>query len=150
MATAISDQGAEVRAFRLAAVFDVVDPITGPAFTDDHPVIEDERELSWLLDYLDAGVPILTTPTLMDDVVEPARGAVVPLNFRTDGEWIWTDTVNYYLEEYGLAPEPELLAHLRGRAGFSWQPDQETVQQAVAFVMSPPEDEDDEPVWRTG
>jgi hypothetical protein len=26
--------------------------------------------------------------------------------FRTDGTWIWTDTVVYYLERYALAPAP--------------------------------------------
>jgi len=34
---------------------------------------------------------------------------------RADGTWIWTDTVTYYLRAYGLAPDQELLAHIRRR-----------------------------------
>ncbi|MDH6116828.1 hypothetical protein ABH930_000247 [Kitasatospora sp. GAS204A] len=147
---AISGQAGGTARFELAAVFDLVDPVTGPAFAEDHPVIEDEAGLEALVGYLGAGVPVLMTPTLMDDVVDPSRGAVVPMNFRTDGSWIWTDTVTYYLEEYGLAPEPGLLAHLRERGSFDWTPDQETVERAAAFILTPPETADDEPVWRAG
>jgi hypothetical protein len=44
--------------------------------------------------------------------VDGTRGKVVPLSFRTDGAWIWTDTVTYYLETYGLEPDSELAAHV--------------------------------------
>ncbi|MCM4078057.1 hypothetical protein [Paractinoplanes hotanensis] len=98
----------------LARVFDGVDPETGPWFAPGHPVLEGaERERVGR--YLEAGRPVLTTTQRMADVVEPARGAVVPMSYRTDGRWVWTDTVAYYLRTHGLAPDPELLAHIRGR-----------------------------------
>jgi hypothetical protein len=37
------------------------------------------------------------------------------MSFRTDGRWIWTDAVAYYVREYGLAPEAKLLSHIRSR-----------------------------------
>ncbi|HEY5836677.1 hypothetical protein [Streptomyces sp.] len=138
----------EAPRFQLAAVFDLVDPVTGPGFTDEHTVIHDPDRLGLLVERLNAGTAVLMTPTLMDDVVDPARTAVVPMNFRTDGRWIWTDTVTYYLEQYGLAPEPDLLAHLLGGDGTPWTPDQETAEQAVAFILTPPAQ--DEAVWRLG
>jgi hypothetical protein len=43
------------------------------------------------------------------------RHAVVPMNFRTDGHWVWADAVAYYLRTYGLAPGADLLEHIRAR-----------------------------------
>ncbi|WP_371521988.1 hypothetical protein [Kitasatospora sp. NBC_01300] len=132
--------------FRLAAVFDVVDPVTGPGFAPDRPVVEDEEERAALVAYLRAGAAVLMTPMLMDDVFDADRRGVVPLNYRTDGEWIWTDTVTYYLEEYTVAPEPGLLAHLRERGTDRPEPDAATLERAVAFILDPPEPA--EAVWR--
>ena len=134
--------------FRLAAVFDFVDPVSGPGFTPGHPRIEDGAELAGLLAYLRGGAPVLMTSALMDDVLEPAGTGRVPMTFRTDGEWIWTDTVAYYLERYALAPEPGLLAHLRARGTAGPVPDAGTVRRAAAFVLDPPEPA--APVWRPG
>ncbi|MGW2014949.1 hypothetical protein [Streptomyces sp. NPDC001927] len=124
--------------FRLAAVFDHVDPDTGPGFAVDHPAVEDPELLGLLVERLNAGTPVLVTPVLMDDVLNPERRAEVPMNFRTDGTWVWTDTVTYYLEQYALAPEPGLLAHLSSPDYAIPGPlDQEAVERAVAFVLTP-------------
>ncbi|HWD04511.1 MAG TPA: TNT domain-containing protein [Amycolatopsis sp.] len=32
---------------------------------------------------------------------------------RTDGTWLWPETVPHQLRRHGLAPEPDLLAHIR-------------------------------------
>ncbi|GLY20065.1 hypothetical protein Kisp01_70790 [Kineosporia sp. NBRC 101677] len=98
---------------RMARVFDSVDPEHGPLFDENHPRIDDLDEVIALLRYLGDGLPVLTTSVTMADVLDPERPEVVPLTFRTDGRWVWTDTITYYLERYGLAPEPELLYHLQ-------------------------------------
>ncbi|GAA0239527.1 hypothetical protein [Cryptosporangium japonicum] len=101
---------------RLARVFDGADPGTGPYFHPDHPRTDDaDRER--LLAYLTAADAVLATPGTMDDVVDAGRGAVVPLTFRSDGVWIWPDAVAYYVREHGLAPEPDLAAHIRSADG---------------------------------
>ncbi|MBW5483111.1 hypothetical protein [Streptomyces bambusae] len=124
--------------FRLAAVFDHVDPETGPGFAVDHPAVEDPELLGLLVERLNAGTPVLMTPMLMDDVLDPGRRSQVPMNFRTDGCWVWTDTVTYYLEQYALAPDPGLLAHLSSphyeTPGLL---DPEVVERVVAFVLTP-------------
>ncbi|MBP0452896.1 hypothetical protein J5Y04_25615 [Kitasatospora sp. RG8] len=132
--------------FRLAAVFDRVDPVTGPGFAPDRAVVDDPEELAALVAYLRAGAAVLMTPMLMDDVLDATRRGVVPLHYRTDGEWIWTDTVTYYLERYALAPEAALRSHVRERGVFGPAPDAETVQRAADFVLNPPEPP--RPVWR--
>lgn len=124
--------------FQLASVFDHAGPETGPGFAVDHPVVEDPEQLALLVERLNAGTPVLVTPVLMDDVLDPSRVAEVPLNFRTDGRWVWTDTVTYYLEQYALAPEPGLLAHLKRPDYAAPGPlGQDVVERAAAFVLSP-------------
>ncbi|MER7848114.1 hypothetical protein ABTZ03_29700 [Kitasatospora sp. NPDC096077] len=139
-------QGRAEPEFRLAAVFDLVDPVAGPGFSPDHELVRDPAERDALAGYLNAGAEVLVTPALMDDIFDTSRRATVPMNYRTDGEWIWTDTVAYYLEEYDLAPEPGLLAHLRERTGPCPQPSPQTLQRAVDFVLHPPRPA--EPAWR--
>jgi hypothetical protein len=98
----------------VARVFDGVDPVTGPWFAPGHPVL-DAGEQERVVRYLEAGRPVLTTTQRMADVVDPARGAVVPMSYRTDGVWVWTDSVSYYARTHGLAPDADLLEHARGR-----------------------------------
>ncbi|MFG2914747.1 hypothetical protein ACGF0D_17880 [Kitasatospora sp. NPDC048298] len=136
--------------FRLAAVFDLVDPVSGPGFSPDRPLVRDSAQRAALLGYLRSGAEVLVTPMLMDDVFDGSRRGAVPMGYRTDGEWIWTDTVAYYLAEYDLAPEPGLLAHLRERTGAlppsQPRPSAETVRRAAEFVLEPPRRA--EPAWR--
>ncbi|MFI7130803.1 hypothetical protein ACIBQ1_34290 [Nonomuraea sp. NPDC050153] len=106
----------------VARVFDGVrDGV--PYFLPGHPRVQDPR----LTGYLKAGAAILSTMSLDLDRLDPARGAVVPLTFRTDGTWVWTDTVTYYLEEHGIRPDDELCAHIAAQ-GFRCP----AVDQAVA------------------
>ncbi|MFI9550156.1 hypothetical protein [Nonomuraea endophytica] len=91
----------------VARVFDGVEDGV-PYFLPGHPRVSDPR----MAHYLEAGAAILSTTNLDVDRLDPARGAVVPLSFRTDGTWVWTDTVTYYLEEHGIRPDEELCAHI--------------------------------------
>lgn len=127
----------------LARVFDAVDPELGPSFAPDHPVLQDPEEIERLLDYLDGSLPVMTTTALMADIVDPEHVEVVPLTFRTDGEWIWTDTISYYLSRYALAPEEELLAYLRS-VDLPSPVSEVALHRALAFLQRP---DDSEPVW---
>ncbi|MFC4998810.1 hypothetical protein ACFPIJ_13305 [Dactylosporangium cerinum] len=39
----------------------------------------------------------------------------VPLHVRTDGRWVWSESLAHYAAVYALAPEPAFLAHIRTR-----------------------------------
>jgi hypothetical protein len=97
----------------IARDFDSVHPVTGPAFDPDHPTLSAGDEASRVLEFLEGGDVLLATTALEQDIFDGSLGEVVGQTFRTDGTWIWTDTVAYYLRTYGLAPDPELLAHIR-------------------------------------
>ncbi len=99
---------------RIAGLFDPVDEVGGPGFAASRPTLR-SPERDEVLAYLEAGTPLLTTTALMDDVVENGLHGVVPMNFRTDGHWIWTEASAYYLRQYGFAPDDALLQHIRSR-----------------------------------
>lgn len=134
------------RDISVARVFDMVDPHTGPGFAPDHPRLTEERERDRILRYLDSGTVLLATTSVLPDVLDPTRGAVVPMSFRTDGTWIWTDTIAYYLREHQLAPEPGLLRHIQEVDGLPPNLDAVTIHRAMRVLTDP---SDTDPV-RTG
>ncbi|MFI2710491.1 hypothetical protein ACH495_10235 [Micromonospora sp. NPDC018662] len=73
-----------------------------------------------VLAFLAGGVPILASTAAMDDVVGGGR-ALVPMTCRSDGVWVWSDGVAYYLRTHGVAPEDEFLRHIRA-AGYRAEP----------------------------
>jgi hypothetical protein len=125
----------------VARVFDAADPDSGPSFAPDHPVIEDEAERAGIIAYLRTGAELLMTMGAMDDVVAPERGEVVPMTFRTDGRWIWSEASAYYLEQHHLAPDPELLSHIRAVGGPPPRPDTAAMRRAMAVLTAPVDDE---------
>jgi hypothetical protein len=139
----------------VAVIFDEVDPQDGPRFSADHPRLNDE-EVDQVAQYLREGEPVLVTTALMDDVVDTTRQGCVPLNFRTDGLWIWTDASAYYAVEYQLEPDPGLLAHIRSNHHTVPAVDGVSLHRALAVLMELPDEEpawtfggapDDEPAW---
>jgi hypothetical protein len=129
---------------KVAAVFDEVDAETGPRFSGDHARMDDEIESRKVIDYLRAGEPLLVTTAQMDDVVDRSHRNAVPMNFRTDGTWIWTDTTTYYLERHQLTPDTELLAHIRSSEYRMPTLDGVAIHRAMAVLQEP---SDEEPVW---
>ena len=127
----------------LVRVFDGADPETGPYFQPDHPRLTGpDRDRA--LRYLNAGETVLASFGYMDDVVDPAALDAVPVSFRSDGRWIWTDTVAYYLERHDLAPDPGLLEHVL--AATEPPPRLTWVQRHRAMqVLTAP---DEEPAWQ--
>jgi hypothetical protein len=127
--------------FAVARVFDFADPVSGPGFAPDHAIISDLAERDQLLTYLRGGHAVLTTTATMDDILDESVGAVVPTSFRTDGEWIWTDAVEYYLSQYGLVPDAELTKHIQHQVGLGHTVpdiDTDTAVEAADFLLKPP------------
>jgi hypothetical protein len=131
---------------RLARAFDGADPQDGPYFDADHPRLEGtdgERVLA----YLRSAELVFNTPGAMDDVLDEGRVAAVPVGFRSDGEWIWPDTVAYYLKRHRLAPEPDLLAHILARTTPPGPLGRFTRHRALTTLFTPT---GGEAVWQAG
>ncbi|MGH3712633.1 MAG: hypothetical protein ACRDT4_04120 [Micromonosporaceae bacterium] len=97
---------------QLAGLFDAVDDAGEPGFSGDRPTLDD-GERDRVLGFLDAGALLLPTTTLMDDVLEDAGHPVVPMGFRTDGVWVWPEATAYFLRQHHIAPDDDLLDHVR-------------------------------------
>jgi len=121
---------------RIAVLFDEVDPTEGPRFHPNHPRV-DEEESPKLLGYLRNGEPLLLTTGRLDDVVDQARGKVVPMSFRTDGAWVWSDATAYYLEAHGLQPDPALVKHIRAMGHVRPAVDGVDMHRAMAVLRAP-------------
>lgn len=82
----------------------VVDPQLGRA---DDPELKRK-----VLAYLHSGLAFLRAAGRTADRLDPAKGQVVPLIYMTDGEWIWSGSDIYYLEQYGILPQQAFLDHM--------------------------------------
>ena len=130
---------------RLATVLDRVDECG--EVVDLHRSFIATADADRLLEYLRQGQPLLVTTACTNDVMNPALGAVVPTNFRTDGHWIWNDACAYYLQTYGLALEADLVVHIEQRDFVVPYVDGAAMHRALAALKEPASDE---PAWTYG
>ncbi|HJQ47172.1 MAG TPA: hypothetical protein VJ870_12760, partial [Amycolatopsis sp.] len=117
--------------FRIARIFD------GQG-ADGQPIINrpeiDADEGERLFTYLNAAPVVLSERGLDLDRLAQPPVPKVPVAYHTDGTWIWPAATNYYLNEYGIAPEADLVAHVRS-AGFTLtEVSDHTVQAASAYL----------------
>jgi len=90
---------------RIAQSHDVTDP--------DRPRLAEDVERDWVLEYLLAGARLPLPGPDAPDPLDPGRGTVVPGGARTDGVWVWPESAAHHLREHGLAPDADLLEHIR-------------------------------------
>ena len=117
-----------------------VDLIDGVPTLD--PALEraDESvEIGRILAYLRAGALVLRAPVCFEDWLDPDRPLVVPFGYRTDGVWLWSDELAYYLEQHDVLPEPGLLAHMRNR-GYEVGEVPEAAVRAASTLLGVSED----------
>ncbi|MFD0635824.1 hypothetical protein ACFQ9X_33955 [Catenulispora yoronensis] len=120
---------------RLAQVYDHVHPESGPGFAPDREHLG-EAEAQAVTRLLEDATVLLATTAALDDVLRPGAGHRVPVNFLTDGTWVWSDAIGYYAREHGVAPVPELLAHLRADRERQ-SPDDVALFRATAALTRP-------------
>lgn len=98
--------------FRVAEVFDAKAPDGSAVMSPSHERIADAAERERLLAYLRGAPVAILVPNRDTDRFQPERGQAVPMSFRTDGTWVWSEELAYYLEHYAFAPEPDLQLHI--------------------------------------
>ncbi|WP_051781830.1 MULTISPECIES: serine/threonine-protein kinase [unclassified Streptomyces] len=103
-------------ALHLARVFDFRGPDGAPAIAPDREHVTSAEECAALLRSLRQAPVALHGLVPEPDRLDPDRNRVVPAGFRTDGLWVWSDQIAYYLERYRCAPDPALRHHLARRA----------------------------------
>lgn len=96
--------------FRIARVFDGTGQSGRPMINrTELDVDEQDRILTYL-----GGAPVVLPGRGYDiDRLASSPEPAVPVAFHSDGTWIWPAAVNYYLQEYGVSPEQELIDHIK-------------------------------------
>ncbi|MBO0980397.1 hypothetical protein [Microbacterium sp. SD291] len=107
---------------------------------DQRPSLNEERlsddEAAAVGAYLDAGTVVMHTTVRGIDILAD-DDPVIPLTTRTDGEFVWTGPVTYYVQTYGVAPDPEFLEYVRARDYQPRVPNDEEIEAAAAVFMPP-------------
>ncbi|TDV41413.1 TNT domain-containing protein [Actinophytocola oryzae] len=126
--------GAQAPRFRVARIFD------GPG-EDGRPSVNrppvDDMDITDVLDYLDKAPLVGPGRGYDTDRLDPNGQQSVPVAFHTDGTWIWPAAVNYYLREHDVAPEPDLVEHMR-RMRFKVVPVDDQTRAAAQLFLGPP------------
>jgi hypothetical protein len=77
------------------------------------PVSSGEKDA--LLSYLTSAPVVLASRGTAPDLLDPKRAPKVPMAFHTDGRWVWSSSVAYYLEHHDVSPDQGFLGHIRDR-----------------------------------
>lgn len=104
----------------------------GKPLADRVPVDPQWRDA--VLAYLESAPMVLAARGFEVDEFAPTDHDV-PLNFRTDGVWIWSGSVPHYLRKHGLSPEPELVRHIAERGFRVGEVDEATQELAVSIIV---------------
>ncbi|MCU1683528.1 MAG: hypothetical protein JWQ81_4267 [Amycolatopsis sp.] len=120
--------------FRIARIFDAVGPAGRPVINrPDLDVEEQDR----LLNYLDSAPLVVPERGYDVDRLAQTPEATVPVAFHSDGVWIWPAAVNFYLREYGVSPENDLLEHVRSAGFVLPEVNDQTLLAAGAYLQPP-------------
>ncbi|MEO3822601.1 TNT domain-containing protein [Actinomadura sp. B10D3] len=117
---------------RRARIFDHAGPDGARPAVSRPPVPPEEA--GRVAEYLRQAPTVMAARSNAPDRLDPSRGASVPLTFHTDGTWVWSGAVAYYLSEHGLPPEPDLVAHIRANGFRVPAVDDDTMNAANAAV----------------
>jgi hypothetical protein len=118
--------------FRIARIFDTIGPAGRPVINRPDLEIEEQDRL---LEYLDHAPLVVPERGYDIDRLAQTPEATVPVAFHSDGQWIWPAAVNFYLREYGVSPELDLIDHVR-QNGFTLPEVDDTTLQAAAGYLT--------------
>ena len=71
--------------------------------------LENEHKI---LDYLQSGITIAACGGVVYDVICPSRGIIGCPDILTDGVWIWSNDLIYYVREYHVTLDEEFLNYM--------------------------------------
>lgn len=119
-----------------ARLFDGIDEFGSPYVAATRVRVHDPTECERILAFLRGGTLVLRTTGRAIDLLDKRRGKVVPLSFRTDGSWVWSDAIAYYLADHHLGPDAEFLRHMRASCYSAQVAPAEAVLEALAVLRN--------------
>lgn len=76
---------------------------------------EDTKKIS---DYLLRGIEIIVSPGTVNDLLDESKGIAGTTSLFTDGEWVWSGDLAYYVREYKLQLPKEFIDTMKNN---SWE-----------------------------
>jgi hypothetical protein len=127
-------EGAPVR---LARLYDGEGPTGRPWFSPLRARIPEPLRRERLAAYLERGRVVVRANDSAPDPLDSRYS--LPLNFRTDGIWVWPESLAHYVLTRGVGPELALLCHIeeRGYLAPEFVPD-EVVPLAAGVARAGP------------
>lgn len=74
---------------------------------------EDKSIIDKICSYLESGVVLATTPGVVNDVINPDKGAIGTPTALTDGIWVWPGDLSYYVKNYKLKLSDEFIQTMK-------------------------------------
>ena len=129
---------ADAVALPAEAALRLADAVDGERDAQGRPVVRGPRlgepDRSAVARYL-RDAPIVVAAFGFDpDPFDAAGAEMVPLHIHTDGVWVWSESLAYFADRYGIAPQPELLRHLAQRQYRLPELDDEQLIRAARLV----------------
>ncbi|WP_165988051.1 hypothetical protein [Streptomyces sp. YIM 98790] len=97
----------------------------------------DENVQELMADYLSGGYVIATTGQSAVDILDDRRPRSGTVDVRTDGVWVWSGDLAYYVRKYNVALPAELIARARDHGWECPAPGEEELAR-VRNDMLPP------------
>ncbi len=119
---------------KLARLFDGSDSDGSPEFSG-RKKITDPLEREKIAAFLDGGLLVIRTTGLSADQLSSNDEQVVPMSYASDGTWVWHCGASYYLEKYGIGPQPELLHHIESSEYVANIPSKDQLMAAMALLQ---------------
>ncbi len=70
---------------------------------------EKTSDIKKICAYLDAGIELIVSPGVVEDVINPERGTAGVTSTYTDGVWLWPGDLSYYVRNYKLKLPEEFI-----------------------------------------
>ncbi|QCW49532.1 hypothetical protein FE634_02280 [Nocardioides dongxiaopingii] len=116
---------------RFLSVFDQNSPTPAIDPTRDRL---DSATCTRLSAYLRAGVRLMGTTQKVPDVLTESSTPIVPISIHTDGEYVWSMAVAYYVETHRISTGEEFLVHCASNGWTVPSLSFAEVEEGLAFV----------------
>ena len=62
-----------------------------------------------ICEYLNNGIPLVVSPGVSLDVIDETKGIAGAPSLLTDGKWVWSGVLSYYVKNYNLLLDSEFI-----------------------------------------
>lgn len=94
------------------------------------------NQVELVADYLSACPMVMRCTATSPDILDPTAGSCVRSSVYTDGEWIWDESMLYYVQKYALSPKSAFISSLRDRNFRTMPVSEDQRRAALAAFMA--------------